>query len=53
MQIWTGRENNMIHRGTLLDEILLNGLKSPVVQQMVFDLCIALLPLILISLVRG
>lgn len=53
MQIWTGRENNMVHRGTLLDEILIHRLKSPVVQKIVFDLCLALLPLILISLVRG
>ncbi|MEE9231500.1 MAG: hypothetical protein V3U86_12425 [Acidobacteriota bacterium] len=51
MSIWSEKEDIMEHRHSLLEEICTNGMRSPVTQKIVFDLCLCLLPLVLISLV--
>ena len=43
----------MTQRRTLLEEIFVGGLKSPVTQKILIDLAIALIPLLMIAIARG
>ena len=43
----------MTRRHTLLEEIFVEGVRSPVTRKILLDLAIALLPLLMIAIARG
>ncbi len=50
MTTWTDEEDKMTERPSLLHELYVEGLRSPVTQQMLLDFCLAVVPLLMIAL---
>ncbi len=52
MGTWDDKEETMNCHESMVDEVWIRRLRNHVVQRLVFDLCLALLPLFLIMLVE-
>ncbi len=52
MGTWNDKEETMNRHENMVDEVWIRRLRNHVVQRLVFDLCLALLPLFLIMLVE-
>lgn len=52
MGTWNDKEETMNRHKNLVDEVWIRRLRNHVAQRLVFDLCLALLPLFLIMLVE-
>ena len=52
MGTWNDKEETTNRHESMVDEVWIRRLRNHVVQRLVFDLCLALLPLFLIMLVE-